>query len=332
MNISQQKPSESRPFLNVNERNQCCNKAEDDAAAPPSDCVEQWKLSRIVAREKMDLAEANYYKANEVYVHSKSWFKKLEKWKENAEIVHAKTNDAYGELERFLDALSRTKTLETANAVEAVLCLVKSIFDDIATVSSSLDEPRGMVQELKLWIECNDSLDANKKENALGCILPFEKQMNTVIEIQDDLLNKLLEILHSANDLVAVVGKSTTENAGLQSQLGDLRSSLSGNAVAAVNSSKCDNNETPNSERPCNEEVINPENPLFPSQKGIDAPGNLGDAYYSDLLTLYDSAKIAEEKAKTEMEEERVTHDDAKACHDGLDEAIKAAEAAKPAK
>lgn len=328
--------SERRLLLDQDERDICCNAEKPGAAVQPQDCVEVWKQKLNDAREAMEAAAAKYDKAKKTHANAASWKAKLKKWKEDAEDAHDKAIDVYQELGRFKEAVERTKTADTAKAVKAVLCLVKSIFDDVddlLRVSNSAGEPKGGIQELKQWIECDESLDANKKEKALNCILPFENQMKIVNGVQADLLTKLLEILHSANLLVAAVEKKGTEERGdILWQLEDLEKRISGKATYTARERKCGGKTETSFEPPCESDIINPTKHYLPIRKMEGVAGSTDSDYYRNIVDLFNKAKIKEEESKGALEIEEGKHNDAVAYYSGLDDAIKAAEAAKPAK
>ena len=324
----QQNPCEPQQFLSDDERNECCKEEEPGGGDRPQPCVEAWKQKLQAARKEMDAANAHRSLAEKTHSNAASWEIKLKKWKEDAEKAHEKALEVYDELCRFLQAVALTKTAETATAVEAVLCLVKSIFDEVnelLRVSTSAEVPKGKIQELRQLIECDDSLDANTKEKAQACISPFEEKMAVVYGVRKELLNKLLEILHGANILVAAVDKSgTRENAGLEWQLTDLHKRIGGKTAYTARARKCGCGESgPSSERPCESDIIDPHEPFLPICKSD---------YYCGIAKLYEKAKIKLEEAKENMECARGKADRAAACYNGLNDAINAAEAAEAAK
>lgn len=329
-------PNEPWLFLDPDERNKCCNAGEPGAAVQPQDCVESWKQKLNDARAVMETAAAEYDKAKKTYANAVSWKAKLKKWKEDAEGAHEKAVDVYQELGRFKEAVERTKTADTAKAVKAVLCLVKSIFDevdDLLRVSNSLEESKGGIQELKQWIECNESLDANKKEKALNCILPFENQMKIVNGVQAGVLTKLLEILYSANLLVAAVEKKGAEEKGdILWQFEDLEKRISGKATYTARERKCGGKTETSFELPCESDIINPTKRYLPIRKMESVAGSTDSDYYCNIVDLFHKAEIKEEESKKALEVEEGKHNDAMAYYNGLNDAIKAAEAAKPAK
>jgi hypothetical protein len=330
-------PSEPKLFLDQDEWDMCCNPVKPVAAVQPQDCVEVWKQKLNDARKAMETAAAKYDKAKKSHANAASWKAKLKKWKEDAEGAHDKAIDVYQELVRFKEAVERTKTADTAKAVKAVLCLVKSIFDDVddlLRVSNSIEEPKkGGIQELKQWIECDESLDANKKEKALNCILPFENQMKIVNGVQADILTKLLEILHRANLLVAAVEKTGAEEKGdISWQLVDLEKRISGKTTYTARERKCGcKTETP-FEPPCESDIINPTKHYLPIRKMEGVVGSTDSDYYCNIVALFDKAKVKEEESKDALETEEGKYNDAAAYFNGLNDAVKAAETAKPAK
>jgi hypothetical protein len=329
-------PSEPRPLLDQYERDMCCNAGKSVAAVQPQDCVEVWKQKLEDAVKAMKTAAAKYDKAKKSHEKAASWKAKLKKWKEDAEGAHDKAIDVYQELGRFKEAVERTKTADTARAVKAVLCLVKFIFDDVddlLRVSNSVEETKGGIQELKQWIECNESLDANKKDKALSCIQPFENQMKIVNGVQADVLTKLLEILHRANLLVAAVENTGTEEKGdISWQLEDLEKRISGKTTYTARERKCGCKTETSFEPPCESDIINPTKHYLPIRKMEGVAGSTDSDYYCNIVALFEKAEVKEEKSKKALEIEEGKHNDAEAYYNGLNDAIKAAEAAKPAK
>ncbi len=325
----QQQPCEPRKFLSEDERKECCKGKKPEPPDRQRNCVEIWKQKLRDARKAMEEAVARRAKAESTHKNAASWEGKLKKWKEDAEKAHEKAVEVHAELARFLEAVARTKAEETATAVKAVLCLVKSIFDDVnelLRVSTSAEVEKGKIQELRLLIECDDSLAANIKEKALACISAFQEKMTVVYGARVDLLNKLLEILHSANILVAAVDESgKRENAGLKWQLADLYQRIEGKTAYTARARKCGCGETqPTPESSlCESDIIDPREPFLPICKSD---------YYVGIAKLYKEAKTKLEASKEEMAKARKKADMAAACYNGLNDAINAAEAAEAAK
>lgn len=329
MKSNQQNQSGPQQFLNPEEREKCCSQKESDNGngSQRLECVEQWKILLDDARRAMNKAAAESDRASKAHRNAEAWKAKLKKWKEEAEDVHEKADAVRGWLCEFLMAVERTKTEKTAASVEAVLCLVKSIFDDVNQllhISTSAEDPKGAIQELKHSIECSDSLDVNKKEKALACIVPFEGQMKVVGGMQGDLLTKLLEILHSANVFVAAVGKSgSVNNSALQGQLQDLQRRITGETVYTARQRKCGDDEPAQSTQPilpCGNEIINPADSLFPICE---------KAYYVNVKALYNDAEEKTKETKSSMKAKREELESASVYFNGLNDAIKASEAAK---
>lgn len=328
--------SESGPFLDEEERKNCCFGDDPGSPVPPQDCVGEWKIKLKIARKQMEEASAHYDKASKSYTNAASWKAKLKKWKENAEDAHGKAVDVYHELKQFIEALDRTKTAETAIAVKAVLCLVKDIFEDInllLRISTSVDEPMGEIQELKMWIDCNDNLEAKQKQDALDCITPFEDKITAANATQELILNNLLTIFLNANVLISSVDKSGAERReGLKWQLLDLKRRISGKTVYTMRERRCHHHhEEPSLDLPCSGDIVNPSKHYFPIRKMDDVPGSHDSEYYADILDLFIKAEIKEEVARLVLAEAEETRNDAVAYYNGLNDAINAAEAAKTA-
>lgn len=328
-NYQQQQPCEPRNFLSEEERKECCKGKKPDPPDRPRNCIEVWKLKLRDARNAMEEAVARRDKAASTHKNAALWEGKLKRWKEEAEKAHEKAVEVHTDLGRFLEAVARTKAEESATAIKAVLCLVKSIFDDVnelLRVSTSADVQRGKIQELREQIECDDSLAANTKEKALACISAFQEKIAVVYGARADLLKKLLEILHSSNILVAAVDKrGIRENAGLKWQLTDLYRRIEGKTAYTARTRKCGCGEpqpTPGSP-PCESDIIDPREPFLPIDKSD---------YYVGIVKLYKEANTKLETTKEEMAKAGKKADMAVACFSGLNDAINAAEAAEAAK
>lgn len=355
MNSNRQDTSSSRPFLKSDERDRCCKDTQDKSGTgskAKKECLDKWKDQLSDAHEKMTVEKACYDKAQKTYAKAEAWKSMLETWKKDAEDTHKKAVAVHEELCRFVAAVERTRTIYTTQAVEAVLCLVKSIFDDVDDLlyTSKTEEGtpnKAQLQQLKKMIECDDSLDAAKKEKALGCIATFDEQMKAIQAEQEKLLTQLLEILHSTNLLVEAVnkpgspeknGSDTSENAGIHEQLEDLRKRIAGEvsddvsaqrkqvcaASLSSSDSKCQSTFTVEAPKP-----PSPPSHLFPI---LDEEGGNNSPYYKEILRLYGVAETEAKEAKLLNEEKYNAYSEAKAYHDGLKDAIKASENAKPTK
>lgn len=342
-------------FLSDKEKDQCCKESNTDNTGQSEVCIGEWKDKLAIARNKKDKAIADYNKANETYNQATSWEASLKKWKENAEDTNEKAVEIHDELEQFIDAVKRTETVKTVEAVIAVVCLVKCIFgkvDELVQVSNTEDS-MGMIQRLKQSIECNESLDANKKEKALNCILDFEKQMQEIHATQDELLTQLLEILRDANVLVEAIDKyeggekeglcPSATLIGIQWQLQDLFDRISGCTTFAERvrlgmnkeedtSSSCGTSQ----ELPCEEDRINPPKPFLIISNEANEQGNnvkvAESDYYQKITELHNRAEKKTEQAKKDKVCQRELRDKAVTYFEGLNNAIQASEAAKSAK
>lgn len=337
----QQSSNGSRKFLNQTEWKKCCDEDDLETTTRPQGCLSDWKQKLNGALEEKEREAACYDKANKVFTQAAAWEAQLITWKEDAEKTHEIALEVYRELCSFIEALDRVKTVETAEAAEAVLCLTKSIFDEVnelLRVSNSAEEPKGMIQQLKEWIECDESLDASKKEKALTCVAEFEKQMTDVSAAEIALLTNLLGVLNKANTLVAVVDMpDVEENLGIKWQTTDLRNRIIGESTYAERKQVCEKNDEVVVESSCNDSAVNPPEPspqevLLPIRKMSEVTGSCDSFYYAGIVSLYEQAEEAKQSAEKEKSDRQAKRDSAEAYYNGLKDAIEASEAAQPAK
>jgi len=351
MKSNQQNTSNPRSFLKPDEKDKCCKtpQPDSDIGGKAKECLEKWKEKLSEAYEEMTVEQACYNQAQSTYTKAEAWKTTLKAWEEDAKDTHKKAVAVHEELCRFVVAVERTKTVSTTQAVEAVLCLVKSIFEDVDNLlyiskAEGEAQDKAQLQQLTKLIECDDSLDAAKKEKALGCIAIFDEQMKLIQAEQEKLLTKLLEILHSANLLVEAIDKpessetDKSEDAGIHEQLQDLCDRIAGEKpdssaqrkqVCAVSlsstDSKCKSAFTVEAPTP-----PPPPEHLFPilaeDEDGCSSP------YYLEIMRLCEAAENEVKDAKLLKEEKYNSYSEAKTYHDGLKDAIKASEEAKPAK
>lgn len=347
MKTDQNTSCNPRLFLSDDERKKCCESTGKESGSDDQtkECLEVWKQKRDEADRNKKLAAACYHKAKQTHDRATSWEKRLEKWKEEAEDAHEQAIEVYDELSRFMDAVERTQTVETSKATRAVLCLTKSIFDDIdglLHVSNSAEESKGELQRLKQWIDCKNTLNVNKKDKALSCIKTFEEQVTTANATQAELLALLLKILHTVNMLIAAVEKPKAEQSvGIKWQLKDLLDKMSGQGTAAraAREDMCKAEDESSPEQTCADSAVIPPThqppksnlPILAMKKKDDSEV-AGSAYYTDIICLYDAAQKAVETAKGELDSERKAHEAAESYYNGLNDAIKASEAVRPTK
>lgn len=349
------KTQSSQRFLDDIERKRCCPKAgADDDSSTGNGCVDDWKLKLDAARLCSEKALACLQSVKDQHTTADSWESKLKKWKEDAEEAHKKAVATYNGLDSFLEAVYRTKSKQTLQATEAILCLVKSVFDRVSTllfVSTSKEDDPGQIQALKQSIECAEDLDPGRKEKALSCIARFDEQMKLVQGMERDLLSKLLAIAHSAKEVAAAVDyapdsdesedREVIENLGIKWQLEDLKERISGGTVYAMRKRKCGEKQDPdepdsdcckkvNLEPPCGRHIFLPKEKFYFPICKMDDCGRDSE-YYVAIAGLYDAAQRSTKCAKQGVDESTKLYQDKQAYYSGLKDAIKAIEDAKTA-
>ncbi len=323
------------PLLNDKER-QCCADDPQDGKNGEESCLGSWKEERKAAINALMIASSKKKQAEGIYDNAIVWKKKLKILLENAQDAHEKSTLAYSELELFIkevEVLERNTAL-TGAAIEALLCLIKRIFDNIfALIHERTDtEDTDLILKLMEYIRCLEKLDEQKRQKALECVVVYQSTVSLIYSLQEDVLNKVLEMLHCANILVYLI--KNKENLGLNWQLDNLRKRLIQETTSAEKIRAClhvpdDQNEMPDLDPPCNKDILKPAYQLFPIRK----MNNKEDSeYYRKLNELYEQAKSKTEKIKNNMQEAREEFNKAWARKNCLDEAIKAAEAAEVSK
>jgi len=320
----------------------CC---KDDVTKPPSDqtetCVDGWEAKSKQAENDLKTASALKAKAEQAYKNASDWEGKLKAWKENAITANGKLLDVCSELSRWAPIVDRLgqNTEKTVEAIEALLCLVKKIFDDIDDVlrtstSDSVPKNKGKLQDLKEYLECDKGIKEEDKQKALASIAPYEKKMQDISALMENVLDKLLETFTDAALLAAKMDGSQ-ESPGLKWQIGDLDARLCGEKSSDQKVATCgctcpDAPEKPPGP-PCGNDVSLPTPPtLLPIIDPQDP--TKGSDYYVHLTALYAQATSDTAKYRTEMEAAKKASDAAAARKSSLDAAIKAAQDAKGAK
>jgi hypothetical protein len=336
--------TESHPFLGEDERD-CCKEEEPPQDGEPHDCRDTWEENYKKAVNALKIASAKAGEATLAFGNASTWESKLKKWIEDAETAHVGALKVFSDLNHFLTVVGRMEenAARTTRAIQAILCLVKEIFDamqKLLRISTSSDDPKGALQALKLFIECNKDLDEKQKQGALGCLKSYEGLMRDIHALQASILNKLLEILKSADVLAAMMGTPDAEakmNVGLKWQLEDLRKRIIGETTAKAKVHTCGCHGTPQNQTeagpPCGKEIAEPAERLLPIRAMTVDNQELPDsAYYSGLKELYDAAGTTSKSYETRMNEAKTESDKAMARKESLGLAIKAAEAAETAK
>ena len=343
MNTYQTK-SDLPPFLNEEER-RCCTDEEAPEGQPQHDCVDVWRVKLKTATNLLNIATARATKASVRFSNASEWEAKLKDWIENAKTADKKAVVVFVAVKHFLREVERIgeNTAKTITAVQAVLCLVKNgIFKQILKllrVSTCAEDPKGKLQMLKLYIECNEALDESKKQDALKCIEPYEKKVTEMYGLQENIVKKLLEILERAEIVSAALGSSEEgedeQDFALRWQLNDLRRRIIGEDTSTAKHDRCTcSGETQSpapTGPPCGNEISQPVARLLPI-RAMDEPQLPDSAYYAELKRLYKSAAEDTKTYSKEMNKAKRDSEKAAARKTNLEEAIKAAGDAENAK
>jgi hypothetical protein len=326
-------------LLNQDERS-CC-KDEIPENGQPHECIETWKANVKIAANAAKVSLAKKDKAEAINDNASAWEAKLKSWIDNAEVAHEKALKVFDKLRRILFVVARlqTNTANTTKALEAVLCLVKMIFDEIVKVlrvSTSADDKMGLLQALKRVIECNEGLDEQKKQHALNCIKDYETQVQKIYALQASVLQKLLEILEAAEIVAGYIGSPGADpDFALKWQVEDLRNRIVGETTSKAKHHSCTCPSPPEKptevDPPCGKEISEPSSPVLPI-RAMSEPQRPDNAYYAHLKELYETAMEDTKKYSEEMNKAQREYDKDAARQKSLSDAITAAEAAESAK
>ena len=304
----------------------CCDDIVKDPPEGNEDCIDKWEDKSEEAEKIYELANAHFTKLNAVHLEAEGWESKLKAWLKD--LCDAQENAE--EIAAILKSLIRKvgTTVQNAHAtrkvVEAVLCLVKEIFECIVDLikTSPPEELAGCIQDLKDAINCDSSLDEEEKADILTCIKLFEDKITLAYEMQKDVLEGLLKILNCANLLVGYLQKK----GGLKWQLRDLQMRINGAArrnirirhlcyekdAHVIMDDDDDDTDHPidydDPDEPCNiynppcgDDVFKPDQKLFPINQS---------QYFKKVEELYSEADHNEEclKEKKEIAKELRDH------------------------
>ncbi len=329
------------PLLDDEER-KCCKEPETPDDSHPHDCVEIWRMKLNAATNAFNIASAKAEKWTRACGDASGWEGKLKDWIANANAAHEKAVAVFSELKSFIRVVTRIEvnTSRTAEAIEAVLCLVKVIFDqlvELLRVSTCAEDPKGALQILKTYIECDEELDERKKQDALKCIEPYEKDVLEIYGLQEAVLKKLLEILELAEAVAAAIGSKAENSFALKWQLEDLRQRIIGETTSKAKTDRCTcsgQNENPTAvDPPCGKEISKPTVRLLPIRSmQVDNQKLPDSAYYVELKKLYEVAISDKINYCSKMNEAERESSKADAYRASLTDAISAAEAAENGK
>jgi hypothetical protein len=337
-------------FLREGE-NACCKEDAPWNPASGDGCLASWREEIKTAANEYRRQSAQASKAEGIYTEALSWERKLWMWRDNADKAHEEAVLAEAELVLLFSATVRLEenTTHTRRTVQAVLCLLKRIFERIDLLLyevESNEESSNLLHKLKEFIRCSSKLDEQKKQAALECVATYEAKVRVINELQVSIMTKMLEILHLADLMVAYFSKGEF---GLSWQLNDLRRRMKGEASSTDKADACqkgsaakpgDKQGGQSNPPPCDPEIgkLPSDRFLLPIRRaasvegGKNVRGESRQYYYGKLSELYEAAGKSTEDYKAQMDEARQARDQALARKNSLMEAIKAAEAAETAK
>lgn len=321
----------------------CCAEGDNPPDGPQQGCVESWEDKKKDAANQLEIASALAEQAKQEFESAIQWESNLRVWLDDAGKAHEKVQLVSDLLQGFRAVTNRLEgnTAKAAVAIRALICQVKRTFDSIRHV---LDGDVGELQLLRDYIDDDlKDLDEKKKFEARKCTESYETQMLAVHGLQASLLTKLLEILRSADQLVAAIDNKR----GLTWQIKDLEDRFAGDTTTNARTAKCGCHggaPTPPAappSPPCGKEISKPSAVLFPI-KVIEKPTSATQqqqtmkpqvsAYYAELEKWYEVAVATSEANRGRLRQEKQKKDAALARKSSLEEAIKAAEAAAKAK
>jgi hypothetical protein len=348
------------PLLVGEDERACCdsNGEQQQPDHKPPGCVDSWEAELRKADNAYRIASAEAEKAGKAYDNASLWESRLKDWIDNADGADEKANKVADQLALFEAVVVRleTNSTHTAEGVEILLCLVKKIFDsvqDILRLNVTEPQKKRLLYTLKRYIECNPDLDEKKKQAALECIAPYEKAINVVNTKQDELLNKLLQMLSQADKVATALGipdessDESTKDLGLLWQIRDLLNRIKGESTASEKVDKCGcrctdspSDKPDEISPPCGEDILVPDQPLLPikrqcpqdkmpQQQQADGTGN---DYYCELQRLLKEANARLTDSRDALAVAQKECDRKLARRNSLDAAKKAADEAKAAK
>ena len=320
---SSKKAAESKRLLNDDER-ACCEKEPADGAPTEDGCVESWSVKIVEAKGTMMVASAESARAEKRFENAWAWEQKLGSWIRAAEKAGQNADSVVDELRLFLEAVGRLRTEMTAEAIEALLCLVKCVFDDIHELLrvGNTDEDPGQLQNLKQKVECFGEIDDDKKAKAVECIDEYGAKVSAAYKHQDDLMKSLLDLLYVANSLTASIEQSGDDR-GLKWQLNDLYQRLNGDS-SNRSEHRCGE---PSDPSPCGQDISEP-----PSSKGRSLFPIPESVYLEELRKLSEAAREQTKSYRVALAGAKLRRDQAQTRYDSLAAAIEAAKAAEEAK
>lgn len=300
----------------------CC---QDGAGDEPGskDCLDKWKEQLEDVCNQYNEASAITSKHREKYVNSLGWETKLKNWDDIIKKADEKAKVVVNELEFFIEQVKIVceNSANTTEALEKLICLVKTIFDCFFTYEENRKGLKDKIKDFKKIIECLTSVDEEDKAEVIKCIEAYEQKIVLVCEMQDAVLTKLIETLKCADLLDAYI----CDEDGLKDKLNDILIDFKGENMHGEHcgaKEEEEHNHDDITKYPCHDKKAKPM-PKFPINTS---------KYYTkigeDLGKAIDETKSLE----TSWINSKKISDKFLSQKNSLTEAIKAAEAAESGK
>ncbi|MEO0528455.1 MAG: hypothetical protein AAFZ89_14580 [Bacteroidota bacterium] len=308
--------------------NDACCKERPGGDPEGQDCLDKWKEQLEEVCNEYNEAAAETVKEKEAYENSLGWEIKIKSWNELIQNTDEKAKTIVTELD-FLIAQVKIvcdKAFCTNEALKKLLCLVKGIFDCFYSYTNNAEGLKDKIAEFKKEVECLKNIGDDEKADVLKCIETYEEKIMLVCEMQDAILSKLIETLKCAKLLYAAICKA----AGLKTKLQGIKIVFNGETPEDDehcdpddNSSDPDKSNGSNGDLyPCDDKAAK-SIPEFPISEG---------GYYKGLGEALEKALEETANLKDKWITSKTNSDAILSKKKGLEEAIKAAEAAESGK
>jgi len=315
-------------FLNNRD---CCKDQPGNGDSENKDCLDNWKQQLEEVCNEFNIKSALTQQSKAAYENSLAWETKLENWKKIIEESDKKTKEIIRVLGFFLAQIKTVcKNAKCTNrTLELLLCLVKSIYDCLATYDEDKPGLKKQIEELKKLLNCLTNVKEDVKAEVLKCIEAYEEKIKVVCETQDATLKKLLETLKCAQLLYAAI---CDEKNGLKVKVKNMQLVFEGTIEDDESSSSTDSEDGTESQvghcdpedeaYPCTDKDIGCEG-LFP----IDQ-----NPYTVKISEDYETADVRTKELEDLWIYNKKIFDEIATKKFSLKEAIEAAEAAKSGK
>ncbi|MDJ0646691.1 MAG: hypothetical protein QNJ57_11980 [Flavobacteriaceae bacterium] len=309
----------------------CCREQPGNGDSENKDCLDNWKKQLEEVCNEFNIKSAITQQSKAAYENSQAWEAKLENWKKIIEESDKKAKEIIRVLGFFLAQIKTVcKNAKCTNkTIEMLLCLVKSIYDCLATYDENNPGLKKQIEELKKLLNCLTNVKDDVKAEVLKCIEAYEEKIIVVCETQDATLNKLLETLKCAQLLYAAI---CDKEDGLKVKIKNMQLTFEG---------KLENHESSsgtNSESQSTAQVghCDPEDEAYPcADKDIGCEGLFpidANPYTSKISQDFTKADVRTKELEELWIANKKESDKTLSKKNSLKEAIDAAEAAKSGK